>query len=441
MHNITKRLVETFKPGTTEVFLWDAELKGFGVRIKPSGVRTYLVQYRTKAGGTRRYALGRHGPLTAEEARRRAKGKLGEVADGKDPSRLRKASRTGETVADLCKRYMAVHAEAKKKARSIDQDRRMIDRFIEPELGMRKITEVDRADVLKLHHRLRDTPYQANRVLALLSKMFNLAERWGDRKDASNPCRHVEKFDEAKRERFLSAVELALLGDVLIEAERTNAELSAVVAAIRLLIFTGCRLSEVLTLEWTWVDFEERCIRLPDSKSGAKVVHLNAPALQVLSDIERIDGNPFVIIGREEGRHLVNLEKPWRRIRDQVTFRIWRDSADPKVKTLLIRLARESGDSLTVAECRKAAKPAKIVLPIGLSDVRLHDLRHTHASVAAGLGEGLVMIGKLLGHTQAATTHRYAHLAVDPVRAASEKIGGALAGMMAGNATKVVRLR
>ncbi len=223
-----------------------------------------------------------------------------------------------------------------------------------------KVATVTRADVTRLHYAMRQTPGAANRALALLSKMFNLAEKWSLRPDGSNPCRHVEKNAERKIERFLSPEEFACLGDVLVEAERTQTVLPSALAAIRLLAFTGCRLSEVLTLRWDWVDWERGCLRLPDSKTGQKTLYLGAPALDVLSRIERQPDNPFVITGRNPNTHLVNLRKPWHRIR------------------------------------KKA----------GLDGVRIHDLRHSFASFGAGAGLSLPMIGKLLGHTQAQTTAR-----------------------------------
>ena len=387
MPKITKRLVESLHPADRDTFVWDEELRGFGVRIKPSGVKSYLVQYRNKHGRSRRLTLGTHGPLTAEKARELARTRLGERDAGNDPAEDRKAERKAPTVRDFAERYLAHHAEAKKKARSVTEDRRLLDRHILPALGSRKLADVNRADVVHLHHGMAATRYQANRVLALLSKMMNLAERWGLRPDGSNPCRHVEKYREEKRERFLSAAELARLGDVLAEAERTRTESPSVVAAVRLLVLTGCRLHEILSLRWEYVDFEGACLRLPDSKTGRKTVHLNAPALAVLGAVEREDCNPWVIPGQRAGAHLVNLEKPWRRIRA---------AAD-------------------------------------IEDVRLHDLRHSFASVAVGLGEGLPMIGKLLGHTQTQTTARYAHLAADPVKQATERVGAALAAMMEGS--------
>ncbi len=402
MAKLTKRIVETLKPGTGDVFAWDDELRGFGVRVKPSGTRAYLVQYRTQHGRSRRLTIGQHGRLTVDQARREARIILADVARGSDPAEAREEARSAPTMADLCSRYLEDHAAEHKRQSSVDADARNIRNHVIPLLGTRKVASITRADIDRLKRAIKagETARDektgprarvivkggsgaANRTIALLSKMFNLAERWGIRPDGSNPTRHVEKFKETGRERFLNADELARLGDVLAESERTATEHPSVIAAIRLLTLTGCRMSEVITLQWGYVDFAAACLRLPDSKTGAKVVHLNAPALEVLASIDR-DGSPWVIRGAKDGAALVNLEKPWRRIRAKA----------------------------------------------GLEGVRLHDLRHTVASVAVGMGEGLPMIGKLLGHTQVQTTARYAHLAADPVRAATERVGGAIAGMM-----------
>jgi integrase len=244
-----------------------------------------------------------------------------------------------------------------------------------------KVKAVTRVDIAQLHNAMRQTPGAANRTLALLSKMLNLAEKWGLRLDGTNPCRHVEKYPERKLERFLTADELARLGETLLQAEQTRTELPSALAALRLLLFTGCRLSEILTLRWDYVDLDAKCLRLPDSKTGAKTVYLSEPALEVLNSIERTSGNPFVIAGARPSSHLINLRKPWGRIR------------------------------------------AKADLP----DVRIHDLRHSFASVAVAGGLSLPTIGALLGHSQPATTHRYAHLAGDPLREATNLIGRRLA--------------
>lgn len=218
----------------------------------------------------------------------------------------------------------------------------------------------------------------------MMSKIMNLAERWGHRPPNSNPTRHVDRNREGKRERYLAPPEMARLANALSEAEQSGSESTSVVAAIRLLIFSGCRLSEILTLRWEYVDLEGRRLRLPDSKTGAKIVHLNAATIDTLRQLPRAPSG-WIPPGAKEYCHLVNLEKPWRRVRER---------AD-------------------------------------LHDLRLHDLRHSFASVAAGLGEGLHMIGKLLGHSQPQTTHRHAHLADDPARAASDRVAEAIAAMMA----------
>jgi integrase len=411
---ITKRVVESASPGPRELFVWDTELKGFGVRILPSGVRTYLVQCRTPGGKQRRMTVGRHGPLTADQARREARQLLAAVERGDDPAGVVQQARTAPSVAELCDRYLQDHAREHKRPLSVEADERNIRNHVLPVLGRLKVAEVTRADIDRLKRSVRTGKTAvdsklgprarriitggagaANRVLALVSKMMNLAEKWGLRPDGSNPCRHVEKFKENKRERYLTGDELARLGDALTEAEQAATELPSVIAAVRLLVLTGCRLSEILTLQWEYVDFEAAWMRLPESKTGAKTVHLNAPALAVLAGIERQEGSPWVIAGAKAGTHLVNLEKPWRRIRTK---------AD-------------------------------------IPDVRLHDLRHSFASVAVGLGEGLPMIGKLLGHTQVQTTARYAHLAADPVKQATERVGAAIAGAMMRNACEVVALK
>jgi integrase len=214
--------------------------------------------------------------------------------------------------------------------------------------------------------------------------MMNLAEAWGLRVDGSNPVRHVAKYHEDKRERYLTRQELQRLGAVLADAQDRSIENPFVIAAIGLLVLTGARLSEILTLRWDHVDLENQVLRLPDSKTGAKLIYLNAAAIKLLRGMPRMQANPYVIAGKKPGARLINLQKPWRRIR-----------------------ARAS-----------------------LPDVRIHDLRHSFASIAAGAGMSLPMIGKLLGHTQPATTARYAHLAADPLRAAADVIGGEISTMM-----------
>jgi integrase len=210
--------------------------------------------------------------------------------------------------------------------------------------------------------------------------MFSLAELWGLRPDGSNPRKHIKKYPEEKRERFLSAAELRRVGEVLKEMEAEGIELPSAILAVRLLIMTGCRLNEIMTLKWEFVDLTEKLLRLPDSKTGAKVVHLGHPAKELLEAADRIDGNPWVVTGTLPGQRLSDLQPFWQRVRARA----------------------------------------------GLKDVRIHDLRHTFASTAVASGQGLPMIGKLLGHTQVQTTARYAHLAAEPVKVAADSVANSL---------------
>ena len=394
MAKLTKKLVETLEVRDKDYVVWDSQTPGFGVRIRPTGRRVYILKYRNKHSRQRKPAIGIHGAITTDQARSIAKQWLAAVERGLDPSADKKAARDVSSVKDLAERYLTEHAEVHKRLSSVINDRRLIESRIVPALGSLPVSGVGRPDVDKLHRSLKATPYEANRTLAVMSKMFNLAELWGLRPDGSNPCRHIKRLPEEKRTRFLSTEELERLGEVLIEAEATGSEAPSIVAAIRLLIFTGCRLSEIWTLRWEDVDFDRQCLRLPTTKTGPKLVHLGPPALEVLTEIERVEGNPHVIVGEKPEAHLVNLQKPWRRIR---------------------KLA-------------------------GLDDLRLHDLRHTFASVGAGAGLSLPMIGKMLGHTQAQTTQRYAHLAADPVKEATEKVSNQIAAAMKGEAGEVVSL-
>ena len=385
MMKLTKRLIDSLSAKDKDLVVWDGELPGFGVRVKPSGVKSFCIQYRNEAGRSRRVTIGRYGRMTVDEARKEARQKLAKVDRGGDPAAEKAKLRNAETLANLSGLYLERHARPHKGPLSVKSDIGLINQHILPRLGNRQVGEVTRQDVLKLHHDLEGTPIRANRTLALLSKMFSLAEEWGLRPEGTNPCRLVRRYKENKRRRFLSDDELARLGQALAEAENAGTENPFTVGAIRMLIFSGMRLGEVLGLKWDYVDFEGARINLPESKTGAKSIPLNAPALELLSQMPRLSGNEYVFCGARHGRPIVNLNKPWNRIRSKA----------------------------------------------GIPDVRMHDLRHSYASVGAAAGLGLPVIGALLGHTQAATTQRYAHLADDPLRAATEEVGRRIAEAMA----------
>ena len=378
---LTVRSVTVVQPGAKDVILWDDQLAGFGLKVTPAGRRTYFLYYRTKDGQQRRPAIGTHPAVKPEAAREIAKRWLADVAQGRDPSQSRSQDRVAPTMKTLCERYLAEHAEVRKKASSIVNDRRLITSHILPALGAKKVAAVGRADIVALHHKMRNAPYDANRMLALASKMLSLAEMWGLRPDGSNPAKGVRRYRENKRERYLSAVELGRLWRVLDREDSEAVASPNAVNAIKLLILTGRRLGEVLSLEWSMIDLDKKTMRLPETKNGALLVSLSDTAVELLANIKRTGlHEKYVILGHRTGRPLVNLQKPWRAIRA---------TAD-------------------------------------LADVRIHDLRHSYASVAAGLGMSLPLIGKLLGHKEVATTARYAHLAQDPIRVAADAIGVAL---------------
>ena len=376
---ITKRMVDQLKADGADTFHWDADLPGFGVRVRGSGRKYYVVQYRAD-GRVRRITLGRHGAVPTETARRRAMAAISEAKGGGDPAAARDERRKAVTMKQLGKRFLEEYVPNHCKPSTAYEYGRSVKFFIDPRIGRRKVRDIKRSDIAELHHELRETPYQANRTLGVLSKMFSQAEVWGLRRDGSNPCLHVKRYKEEKRERFLNAEEFSRLGQVLDEILHDGSETRSAVVAFRLLMLTGCRLSEIQKLRWEHVDLEAAELRLPDSKTGGRAVPLAPSAVRLLESLPRDGDNPWVIAGKKPDSHLTDLQHPWRRIRAR---------AD-------------------------------------LKDVRIHDLRHSFASRALALGEGLPMIGKLLGHTQVQTTARYAHLARDTVKASAARIGDSI---------------
>lgn len=376
---LSKRVVDATQADTNDVFIWDNALKGFGLKVTPKGRKVYLIQYRIggRKGRTRRFTIGAHGTLTAEEARTLAKTALGQVSSGLDPSAEKDKVRGGYTMDYMLEKFDAAHIEVKLKPKSQEDYRRNIKVHIKPKIGHMLVHQVTRQDIMRLHHNMRDRRYCANRTVATLSKFFNWCEKFGYREEGKNPCRFVDKYKEKKRQRFLSSQEIERLSDTLDKAMREKIVSDYAIYAIRLLSLTGARLGEILSLKWEYINWEKGTLELPDSKTGAKAIYLNAPAKDILSEIVRQTDNSYVCCGAVEGKPIVNIQKSWRRIRSMA----------------------------------------------GLEDVRLHDLRHTFASVAVSNGMSLPMIGALLGHSQPSTTARYAHLAADPLREAAEMVG------------------
>ena len=372
---ISKRTVDGLSVDEKDAVFWDRELPGFGVRVYPSGSKVYVVQTRAK-GKSKRVTLGRHGVISADQARRKAAETIARIKSGEDPEG-KPASMV--TVADVAARYLKEHVALHCKPGTAKLYRSVVKRFILPAYGHLAVEDVEREHIADLHYELRDMPYQANRVLEIGNKLFNIAELWKLR-TGSNPCKFVRKYREKKRERFLTDGEFRRLGDVLNEMEADNTLPLYPAAAFRLLMLTGCRRNEIVTLRWEHVDLEDGELRLPDSKTGARMVPLSPAAARVLAELPRVEGNPWVIPGFKPNRHLADLNHYWDRVRDR---------AD-------------------------------------LQDVRIHDIRHSFASRALALGESLSMIGKLLGHNKIDTTSRYAHLARDSIKASSARVADSI---------------
>lgn len=440
---LTKRVVDAATAGVRPyVFVWDAELPGFGLRVRANGRKTYELQYRDAAGRSRRVLIGEHGPFTPEQARTAASRLRADVLEARrDPSKLDPATtarRTrstarralaAPTVADLADAFLAECA-AKLKPSTVrgytyllgaSPGPRARPGMVRQTLGALKVVDVTRADVSKLHYAMRATPYQANRALAVCSALFAYAEQHGHRPDGTNPCRGVTDYREHKRERYLTDAEFAALGSALAQAERVGLPLPAKrarrkatattakhrtkdaspdgarrvtpanpvgVAVLRLLLLTGWREGEALTLQWAHLDLARGLATLPDTKTGRSVRELGAPALRVVDAMRvyKLPGNPYVFPGSKPGAHFTDTARLW----DMV---------------------------------RHAA---------GLADVRLHDLRHAFASVAASGGLTLPLIGALLGHTDSATTARYAHLVDTSRKRAADLTSKAVAAALAG---------
>ena len=387
MPKLTKTLVEKAEAKASPYFLFDDRLSGFCVRITPGGKKTYYVQYMVDKK-IKRVAIGAHGVFTTEMARNQATVLLGEIKAGADPQKEKSSRRKELFVKDLAERYMEEHVVPHCKPSTAKGYRRYLDKHIIPFFGDMKIRDVQRSDVAEFHHSLRHIPYEANHGLEIISKMFNLAEMWGLRDDNSNPRRHIKKYAMKARERFLSEEEVKRLSVVLDEIKLYPDENLAAVYCIQLLLLTGCRLGEIQTLKWEYVDRKLQVLKLPDSKTGSKYVYVGNTVMNLLDEIHlhpvRPTENPYVIWGLKDGCHLDNIQKPWRRFR---------------------KLA-------------------------GIEDVRIHDLRHSFASFAVSKGMSLAMIGRLLGHSQVQTTARYAHLMADPMTEAASTVTDVLGGLM-----------
>jgi len=375
MPNITKRFVESITPDPHKLSqYWDTSLKGFGVIVLPSGRRTYCIQYRNQHRVVKRLKIGVHGQVTTEEARALARKHLASITHGEDPVQGKKQAQSLFSMQDLARDYIERHGQ-KKREKSLKEDQKLLRNIIMPSLGSLKVAHVSRRDIESLHLRLKNTPYQANRVVALLSKMFSLAVSWGWRAD--NPAQGIEKYQEEKRDRWFNDEELQRLWSVL---DKYSENLTAYV--FKFLLLTGARKGEALQATWDQFDLEKGLWIKPAHLTKQKkkeYLPLSDKTLLLLEALKkRREGTlPYLFPGKKVGEPLKEVKKFWGTVLKQAN----------------------------------------------LKNVRIHDLRHTHASHLVSSGLSLSIVGKLLGHTQASTTQRYAHLADEPLRKATDVFG------------------
>lgn len=376
---VTLAAVKDLLPGET---IYDTETRGFGIR-RQLGPVSYFVKTRIK-GRQRWITIGKHGsPWTPETARKEARRVLTEADDGFDRLAAKQKESAASTFAQVATRFVEVYGP-KLKPRTLEEYQKLINRYLTPAFGAYRIDAIERSDVAHAHAKWADHPRTANHALAVMSKIMSWAEEHKLRPEQSNPCLRQKKYRETKRQRYLAADEIKRLGVALVAAEAEGDISTYAANAIRLLILTGARLNEILTLKWAYVDLPRRLLILPDSKTGEKSIALNEPAIDVLKAIPRLEGNPHVIVGHRTGSAMVDIFKPWSIIRGRAK----------------------------------------------LDDVRIHDLRHTFASVAVASGGSLPMIGKMLGHHEPKTTQRYAHLSDDPIARLSEATAAQIASAL-----------
>jgi integrase len=410
---LTKRILDAAEVTAAEYMLWDTDVAGFGVRVHPTGRKTFVFRCRPGGGRAavqRKITIGDYGKLTVDQARREATRYAGEVAAGRDPGADRDTKRSAQrtarealTVAEFGEVFLA-DVRARRKPTTATEYARQWCKHVLPAIGPQKVAEVSSKHIASLHSSMSTTPYQANRVLAMLGAFFTFAERHEVRPRHSNPAHEQEPYIEQARERFLSPDEMARLGESLERAlstgvapapnrrrkpktgptakhrPRSAGEPKAAnpyaIAAIRFLLLSGWREKEVLRLRWSEVDAAHTSVILADTKTRRSIRRLGAAARNFLATVPRLEGSPFVFPGRSADKPLIEINRVWYAVRHAA----------------------------------------------GLDDVRLHDLRHTHASVGASRGHSLLFVGKLLGHKNASTTQKYAHLWEDPVQDAANDI-------------------
>jgi integrase len=415
---LTKTIVENTLPGAKDIILRDSEVTGLELKITPAGRRIYQVYYRNAAGKPRRPRLGTHGTMTLTQAREQARIELGKVADGKDPSGEKKELRAKAILLRVFWERFLADRQNRWTARTMETMGSLWTQHIEPRMGDLPLSAVSTHEVAALHNAMSAMPTTANRALQLLRSMINQARDW-ELFVGENPASKIRPYPERARETFLSPQQLVKLLEAIREEELIGGKAAVgreetddgqikevgsrgitpwQASLFRLLIATGARLREIMDARWEYVDWKACALRLPKSKTGKKTIWLNTLAMKELENLRAISRNPvWIIEGRIRGSHLVNSQKPW----DRVRYRACRNVEGKVVDKTLQKL-------------------------------RIHDLRHSFASFGIEAGLDLFRVGKALGHSQARTTARYAHIVDESVKEASERVGTVIRGHIEG---------
>jgi integrase len=446
--DLNNEFARSVAPGMANRIYYCNEVAGFGLRITPAGAKAFILNYRNRSGRERRYTIGQYPGISVATARRRARDLKDEIRNGADPLQTIDNERSAPTIEDLCQRFIDEHLQKKRQSTQRDY-RSVIQLAILPAWRHRKVADITFADVDALHRNVtehgtrkgagRGAPYRANRVVAVLSKMFALAARWQWRAD--NPTKGLERNAESKRRRYLSPDELAALLAAL--AERSEAALAVnsqrcdrSADIVRLLLLTGARRGEVLSARWGQFNLKRGEWTKPAANTKQKLEHtvpLSAPTRKLLTEMRaRLDAPPLddemLFPGRGTDAPQTTLKKSWRSITDRASVLLFAARLDAIEGKLVADLHNSLNRDPTIRELEDAARTIGVQLPLGLRDFRAHDLRHSYASFLASAGLSLPTIGALLGHSQPATTARYAHLFDDPLRQATERVGEIVVG-------------
>ena len=372
MTKLTNRTIEDLKPNQKNYIVWDSQVKGLGIRINSSGKKTFILKYRLGHGRkakVRKPLIGVYGVVRTEQARLISREWLLKSSKGIDPCKQKKDS---ITIKEFSNQYIEQYAVNRKKKSSVKEDRRLIRTRLLPNFGSIRVNELMKEDVIKYYHSINHTPIIANRFLALFSCMMNLAEKWGIRPMNTNPCKYIDRYPENKRDKYLTMEDLEKVGKAMQALKHQESHYA--LSAIKMIMVTGCRTGEILNAKWEYIDFHESKLNLPDSKTGARTIHLSPSAIDILNSLPRHAG--YVFRSPRQNKRLTTLRCLWKKI------------------------------------CKLTE----------LKDFRLHDLRHTYASFAVSGGFSLPIIAKMLGHADIKTTERYAHLHQDPVNKAIDDV-------------------